>query len=468
MNHKKILVGIGSAVVVVAVVSAGFVFFNNHYLPTTTVEGLDVKIGMMNVANATTKVTKVNQSNTITLKGNGNTQVIKVADRYQVSTTEMSSQLKKRSVTLTENPDYLAAVQTSLSSLTFKNETPSTDATIKLSGKTFKVVAAKTGTTVDKDKLTKKILADVKANKSDLTYQLSDFYVEPTVKSDNADLLAKVKKLNKNGEKLIKLTFADQSAELTPEQISTLITSSGDVDQAALTDIINGFDTKYGTLNQPVIFTDVHGQKRQYTNNGAYGWGIDTAKSVALVTTALENDQKEQTIDLPIVGNKDQQSTISGTYVEVDLDNQEMHFFKDGQQIVDTSVITGRFNKGTATVPGFHTILYAAKDQTLKGADLDGTTYAVPVKYWMPLESKGGVVTQIGIHDADYKAEYFGNKEAYKTTLGSNGCVNTPGDQVVKIFENAYAGLPVIIYGHIYDSAPGEFDKPVEYGTPIS
>ena len=24
--------------------------------------------------------------------------------------------------------------------------------------------------------------------------------------------------------------------------------------------------------------------------------------------------------------------------------------------------------------------------------------------------------------------------------------------------------MPVIIYGHIYDDAPGEFDKPVDYG----
>jgi hypothetical protein len=27
--------------------------------------------------------------------------------------------------------------------------------------------------------------------------------------------------------------------------------------------------------------------------------------------------------------------------------------------------------------------------------------------------------------------------------------------------------MPVFIYGHIYDEAPGEWDKPVEYGTAV-
>ena len=36
-----------------------------------------------------------------------------------------------------------------------------------------------------------------------------------------------------------------------------------------------------------------------------------------------------------------------------------------------------------------------------------------------------------------------------------------------KIFDVSYDGMPVIIYGHIYDDAPGEFDKPVDYGEEV-
>jgi hypothetical protein len=51
--------------------------------------------------------------------------------------------------------------------------------------------------------------------------------------------------------------------------------------------------------------------------------------------------------------------------------------------------------------------------------------------------------------------------------LGSYGCVNTPKSEVAKIYEYSYIGMPVFIYGHAYDDAPGEWDKPVEYGTEI-
>ena len=51
----------------------------------------------------------------------------------------------------------------------------------------------------------------------------------------------------------------------------------------------------------------------------------------------------------------------------------------------------------------------------LEGQMLDGSRYSVPVKYWMPLLSQGGVVTQIGIHDSDHKLDKYGDKEAFKT-----------------------------------------------------
>ncbi len=39
--------------------------------------------------------------------------------------------------------------------------------------------------------------------------------------------------------------------------------------------------------------------------------------------------------------------------------------------------------------------LYRTTDVNLEGQMLDGSRYSVPVKYWMPLLSQGGVVTQI-------------------------------------------------------------------------
>ena len=43
---------------------------------------------------------------------------------------------------------------------------------------------------------------------------------------------------------------------------------------------------------------------------------------------------------------------IGNTYVEIDLTNQRMVFYKDGQLLVDTPVVTGCVRKGHSTPTG--------------------------------------------------------------------------------------------------------------------
>ncbi|MEG0373976.1 MAG: L,D-transpeptidase, partial [Enterococcus sp.] len=72
----------------------------------------------------------------------------------------------------------------------------------------------------------------------------------------------------------------------------------------------------------------------------------------------------------------------------MDLDNQKMYCFNKGEIVVETDVITGRYAKGTATVPGFHTIMDKRRNVDLSGVLTTGDgTYSVPVDYWLPLLS---------------------------------------------------------------------------------
>ena len=59
-------------------------------------------------------------------------------------------------------------------------------------------------------------------------------------------------------------------------------------------------------------------------------------------------------------------SKIANNYIEIDLKDQKC-IVSLMAKIVTTDVITGRYNKGTATVPGFHTILYRTTDVNLEG-----------------------------------------------------------------------------------------------------
>ena len=449
------------------VLVVGYVFFQSHFLPTAEANG--VKIGWLNVNAAQTKLNELNSDGgEITIEmADGQTQSIQIPEKYAISEEYLKEHLSSQSIELPLNDTFKTELEAKLNELTFADGTPSQDARIERVDTSFQVVPEQYGTVVDKASLMAQILADVEKNTGNYVYNVADFYQKPTILADSQDLQTQLAVLTQKENKKVVLAISDKTVEIPKETLQSFINNDGIVDPAVVEAWLTQISPEYSAISQPITFTNIHGETRQYKNNGSYGWSMNIAETTPLLVQALESANAEETVTAVIDGDVTQSSVVNQTYIEIDLNDQMMYYFKDGVKTLETPVITGRYNKGTATVPGFHTILYKDTDTALEGEMLDGSRYSVPVKYWMPLLSYGGVVTQIGIHDADYKLEHFGNKEAYKTNLGSNGCINTPGDVMAPLFAASYPGMPVIIYGTIYDDAPSEFDKPVDYGTPV-
>lgn len=111
-----------------------------------------------------------------------------------------------------------------------------------------------------------------------------------------------------------------------------------------------------------------------------------------------------------------------------------MWCYKDGQQIVDTPVVTGNVSRGFDTPSNGVWAIDAKKQDAI----LEGEGYASPVTFWLPFNGN------VGIHDADrWRSEYGG--EIYKTN-GSHGCVNTPYENAEKIFNAVDIGTAVVVY----------------------
>lgn len=123
--------------------------------------------------------------------------------------------------------------------------------------------------------------------------------------------------------------------------------------------------------------------------------------------------------------------STGSTYIEISIDQQHMWFYKNGERLVTTDVVTGNYGSND-TPKGYFDIYSKDTDTNLYGAD-----YVSHVDYWMPFY--GGY----GIHDSSWRSEYGGS--IYKGD-GSHGCVNTPLSQVSRIYYNAPVGTPVIIY----------------------
>lgn len=127
--------------------------------------------------------------------------------------------------------------------------------------------------------------------------------------------------------------------------------------------------------------------------------------------------------------------TYGGSYCEVDLTNQMVYVYKDGQLVVSSSCVTGSVSKGYNTPTGVYSIFSRDKDRYLRG---DG--YKSWVNFFVPFN--GG----IGFHDASWRSTFGGNIYLYS---GSHGCINMSYSAAKKLYENVTIGEKVIVYGGV-------------------
>lgn len=187
--------------------------------------------------------------------------------------------------------------------------------------------------------------------------------------------------------------------------------------------------TPYNTYRNHTFTT--HDGRVLQIKGGTYGNQIAMKTEKKEFLSFLKSDDRfyirkpEYTKEVAIKGKND----IGDTYIEVDIGQQKMFYYRDGELFIETDVVTGK-NKATREEVCY---VYAKqKNRILRGPD-----YASPVKYWMPVS--GG----IGIHDASWRSEYGGD---IYIRNGSHGCINTPLDVVEKMYEVMEVGTPCILY----------------------
>ncbi len=124
---------------------------------------------------------------------------------------------------------------------------------------------------------------------------------------------------------------------------------------------------------------------------------------------------------------------IGDSYVEIDLSNQHLYLFWEGEIVLESDFVSGDMTRsGRMTPPGVFGLTYKTRNAVLRGED-----YETPVNYWMPFNGN------IGMHDATWRSSFGGS---IYITNGSHGCVNLPLDKAAQIYEYVSTGFPVICY----------------------
>lgn len=209
-----------------------------------------------------------------------------------------------------------------------------------------------------------------------------------------------------------------------------------DVISKRVTELLNGdsysipdrntYNYNFGYVKNKVDVYDSYGNREGSLS--AYQKFIITDNKVEDMTLVLFRNQTFYLKNNDI--NK-----IADSHLEIDISEQKVYFYLDGELVLEANVVTGHPDKGTThgTNLGITEVLRISYNVTFDGGKMS--------KVFILFNWDGE-----GFHDASWREEWEFNDNTRYLSAGSNGCCNMKEDDVFFIEENTYMGMPVLIH----------------------
>lgn len=458
MKRKPVIItSITVILVLLAAYMGGGVYYKNHFLPKTILGTIDISGNTIEEANR--RIAKDLHAKTITIKEKDetiasftpsqleakidDTELLKQAKAEQGSWSWPIKAFQKKQITGdSSNIEYkeealLGFIETL--SLETEDRTASQNASIVNQEGAFVIQPEIQGTIIDQELLKEKIVQSMVEGSDQI--KLEDSYVQPTVTKENETLLASLKKMDDLSNTVVTYQIAGKEEIVPKEKIVTWLTvddkGEPSVNGEEIKKYTESLHEKYATIEKTRQFKSTN-RGTVEVPAGTYGWSVAaTAEAENLAAYILAGEDVTVTPAINGSGYQDDGTDIGSSYVEVDLQNQKMYVYKNGQKVFE-SVIVGGHPK-TASPIGVFYAWDKVKDTKLIGynprRDAD---YETPVKYWIPIDWEG-----IGIHDASWQGSF--DSQEYLVN-GSNGCINTPPEVMEEFFNLVEVGMPVILF----------------------
>lgn len=458
-KEMKIAVIVMSTLLVLGIIyGGGVIYFQNRFLPNTTFAGIAVSNQDIEQASQTitTKLDEgqlafsenENEIGYVNIKELGLN--ITVAPQLQKVMEEQNpyawlgaliglprTQIPVNDDTLGFNMDLLDML---IPNLGVKNDqrTPTTDAEIRQQGDHYAIVPEVYGNQINPESLKNAIISTLNSGQSAI--DLKNAYVQPKVTTETEALNQSYDKIAHMESSEITLTFDGNEILIPKATISSwiFINENGepDVDYDAVENYVRDLNNQYAGLFQQRKFNSTY-QGEVIVEPGTYGWYIDRFVETDAIIADVKAGAKvsrEPSIGGSGYGMGD---SVGGSYVEVDILNQMMVIYHDGEAVLTTPVVTGL--PGTNTVPGAYQVWNMETPSVLVGYNPNtGKDYEQPVEYWIAFDDQAQ-----GLHDASWQSSFGGSAYLYS---GSLGCVNIPPSVMPQVFELVYYGMPVIIF----------------------
>lgn len=417
-------------------------YFNSHFLFRTSINGINV--GGKSVKSVEKIMSRKAQEYSLTIEGRNNaTEEIVGADidvsydfsedinkilNNQNEFMWIKSIFKKNENNITDGISYdeikLKQVIGNLDCINESIIQPPVNAYITYSEGEYKIIEEDKGSKVIYDKLYSQVLSSIENFNYILNLDEEKCYEEPQYTSESKAVVEAKKIVDKYMKSKITYKTADNEIIIDDALINKWINIDDDfnvnINEEAIKDYIDTLGESYDNIGNTRTFTRWSGEViKVSTSPGIYYIDRDSvANDIIDSIKGGKEINKELVFKTPNATDE----YVINTFVEIDLTNQTIVYYKNGNIITQGNVVTGNVSAGHATPPGVFKLDWKTKDTVLRG---DG--YASPVSFWMPFN--GG----IGLHDASWRSVFGGT--IYKTN-GSHGCVNLPYNVAKDIYYN--------------------------------
>lgn len=277
--------------------------------------------------------------------------------------------------------------------------------------------------------------------------QAADTYAAPAIRATDEDLNSQQAALNAFLSTSITYTLPEGTQVLDANVLNDWISVDENgfryVDEEHLAECVDQYVTDLAAA------VDVEKETSTFASTNRGMVEVENNEYVIKIDQEAEKEQllaeiQSNTVTQrePVYSRKDetQDPTFGGTYVEIDIDNQMVYYYEDGQCLVETPCVTGTGSVPRRQTPtGVFHIHDKQRSRTLYGdIQPDGSYgYASFVNYWMRFS--GGC----GLHDATWR-DSFGGDIYWEG--GSHGCVNLPYESAAQLYEIVEEGTPCIVF----------------------
>ncbi|MFR4763909.1 MAG: peptidoglycan binding domain-containing protein, partial [Anaerococcus obesiensis] len=227
------------------------------------------------------------------------------------------------------------------------------DAKLEFDGKEFKIKKEVKGNKVKYNKLKEALVSAIKTRNADIELDES-FYEQPKVYAKDENLQKALDQANGALKLSFKFNINGFDYKIEGEKLAEMV----DFEDGKLT-LNHEKVTEY--VSKMAEETNTYGKNRKFkatdlgeitVNPGVYGYKLNEEETIKSFLDAFEKGKSTEIEPVYLkagLNRYEDGSDIKDTYIEVDLSRQHLWYYKNGEVLLSTDIVTGRLSEGALT-----------------------------------------------------------------------------------------------------------------------